>query len=310
MVIQLPLRDPGNNVRVWPADQPPVDAGDANVAYTRRVLPGYFEAMRIPILAGRAIEATDRAGQVDTLVISQSLAKALFPGENPLGRRVVADVGGDRGLTFEVVGVVGDARLSWIGGDPGLAMYHSFYQLPSLTMRIAIRTALVPESIAGALRSRVRNLDRDVPIEEVTSMEAVIRESVAPVRNVAGVLSAFSTLAVLLAAIGLYGMLAAYVTQRTHEIGVRIALGARPGDVLRLVLKRGFVLVGIGLALGIVAALVSTRVIRDQLYGIAPTDSATYASVSALFLGVALVACALPAWRAARVDPIEALREP
>ncbi len=309
MVTALPLRNPGNNIYVWPAGKPPVERTEANIAFTRMVLPGYFEAIGIPLLMGRTLERTDTADRPPVLVINQTMARGLFPGENPLGRRVAVDMGGDEPVVFEVVGVVGDARLSWIGSNPRQAMYHSYYQVPSpMTMRIAIRTEADPVSLAGNLRTLVWKKDPELPVEALASMESIINDSVSSYRTTAVIVTVFSGVALLLAAVGLYGVLACYVSQRRHEIGVRMALGARASSVVRMVVRRGLVLVAIGLAAGVGGALAGGRLVRQLLYGVEATDPSTYVLAAVLLAAVAIVACLLPAWRAVRVDPVVALR--
>ena len=308
VISQLPLRNPGNNIYVWAADHPPARPADRGVSFTRQVMPGYFEAMGIPLLAGRGIVETDVKNAPQVLVINKRMADTLFPGEAALGRRVMVDMGGQQPEAFEIVGVAGDARISSIDAAPRMAMYSSFYQFTGSTMRLAIRTAVEPATIVSALRDRVWALDRNIPVEDVRSMRAIVAESVAPRRVIAATLGVFAGFALLLAAIGLYGVLAYWVVQRTHEIGVRVALGAKQTSIVWLVAAKGLSLVGIGLALGVVGAYLGTQWVQQQLYEVPATDPAVYAATSALFVAVALVACLLPAWRAVRVDPVVAFR--
>ncbi len=305
VINQLPIRDAGNNLLVHAADSPPDDQSDQMWAFNRAVLPGYFEAMKIPLLAGRDIESTDRDGAPLALVINETMAETLFPDRNPLGREVVVFMG--QSITFEVVGVVGDVRMSNLYSTPRMAMYASFMQIPRLTMRVAIRTGGDPRSVAGALRRAVWDLDRDTPVAKLSTMEDVIAGTMSGPRVLATTFTLFAAVALSLAAIGLYGLLAYYVSVRAHEIAVRVALGAGAAAVVRLILRRGFLLVAAGIAIGLAVAAGVTRVIESLLYGVEPIDPVTFASASLFFVFAALVACLIPALRALRVDPATAL---
>ncbi len=307
MISQLPFRDPGNDTYVYAADDAPEAPGKAGrSAFQRTVFPGYFEAMGIPLLKGRGIEETDRQGTPPVLVINEKMAETLFPGKDPIGRQVVVDVG--RLVTLEVVGVVGRIRVYSLQGQPAMAMYFSYRQRPHYTMRVAIRTEGDTRRVAGALRSAVWERDRNIPVADIAMMEEIIGRSMLTSRTTTISLTLFAGLAVTLAAIGLYGLLAYYVSQRFREIGVRVALGASPRQIMELILRRGFVLVGTGIVVGLVGALLVTRLIQQFLFGVLPTDAATFATVTLLFGAVAFIACFLPARRALRVDPVIALQ--
>jgi putative ABC transport system permease protein len=261
--------------------------------------------MGIPLLQGRGIERTDAEGSPLVLVINETMAETLFPDEDPIGRQVVVDQGEE--VAYEVIGVVGDVRVSGPRYNPRLAMYGSYFQRQLLTMRVAIRTATEPTSIARELRQIVWSRDRDIPIEELSTMTDLIARTVSRDRVMALSLTLFAAVAMSLAAIGLYGVLAYYVSRRVHEIGIRVALGAGARDIVRLVLRQGVVLVAVGIVLGLVGAFWVTRLIQQMLFTIEPTDPATFIGVSLLFAVVALIACLIPAWRALRVDPLSAL---
>lgn len=303
---QLPFRDPGNNIYIWAADNPPLDPADVLSAYTRTVYPGYFEAMGMPLLAGRDVAETDAGEAPPVMVISRAMADTLFPGQDPVGRQVVVDMGQE--VTFEVVGVVGNVKMNTLLGARLMAFYTSYLQLPMLTMRVAVRTTVRPEAVSGALREAVWSLDRNIPVADLATMGDLVSRTLSTrrIRTVALIL--FSGVAVLLATVGLYGVLAYYVTRRFHEIGIRIALGAARSDIVGLVLKRGILLVAAGLVLGLLGAWGATKLIEELLYQVAPTDPLTLAAVSVFFVSVAAVACLLPAWRALRVDPLIALQ--
>ncbi|KPK81234.1 MAG: hypothetical protein AMS25_07460, partial [Gemmatimonas sp. SM23_52] len=306
LINQLPIRDPGNNIRVWDEQNPPVDPGDVRSAYIRAVFPGYFETMGIPMLSGRGIEETDVNEAPAVLVVSRTVADSILPGKDPLGQRVVVDFG--QPVPLEVVGVVEDIKMSSLLSTDFPAMYGSYYQIPYSTMRLAVRTVVPPQLVIGGLREAVWSLDRDLPVADVATMDDVLARSLSARRTQTVALGIFASVALLLAAVGLYGVLAYYVSRRHHEIGIRVALGAAKGDIVELVLKRGLVLVAVGIALGLVGAFGVTRTLSDVLYQVKPTDPMTFALVSLFFAFVAVIACLLPAWRALRVDPLIALQ--
>jgi putative ABC transport system permease protein len=305
---QLPIRDPYNNVSAWDTDHPPTTPADQRMPYRRVVLPGYFDAVHIPLRTGRDFGKNDRENAPLTMVINEQMARTLFPGRNPLGRRVAVDMGGPQPTTFEVVGVVGDVRLNFVGDSAPMTMYLSYYQFPDGTLRFAIRTDQDPELVTQNVRRLVLAHDRTVPVENLVSMKRLIGDSLVPQRTTSVTLALFATVALMLACIGLYGVLAYSVSQRTHEIGIRMALGANRREVVRLVLKQGMTLALAGMAVGTVAAFALTRLLKNMLFGIAPNDPATFVAVSVLLTLVAALACAIPARRATKVDPMVALR--
>jgi putative ABC transport system permease protein len=241
------------------------------------------------------------------MVISESLAELFYPDQNPVGQRMVVDVG--QPVVIEVIGVAGDARLSSITSHPYHAMYTSYRQAPFFDrMGIAIRTSGDPATLVGPAREILRRKDRNIPLAEPATMSSVIDDAIADFRVVTFSLGLLSAIALLLAAVGLYGVLAYYVSQRYHEIGVRMALGASGSKLIALILNRGLALVGMGLFLGIAGSFAATRLLQTLLFETEPTDLVTFFSVSLFLSLVALLACLLPAWRALRVDPVDALR--
>jgi putative ABC transport system permease protein len=305
-ISQLPIRNPFNNIDIYPTDNRPTTVYSFT-GNQRVVLPGYFQAMGIPIFSGRDIQATDtpRSGRI--VVISRSLADKLFPKANPLGRHVIIDR--DEKVTWEVVGVVGDVKENELDLSKGAlgTFYRAYGQLSPPTMRLAIRTAGDPAAAIAPVRALLRKMDSRVPLSGPRTMEAVMANSTVSQQAQAIYLTAFSLLALSLAAVGIYGLLAYIVTQRRCDIGIRMALGAEPGRILAMVIRSGMKLVGIGLGIGIAAAFAVTHLLRDLLFGVAPTDSTTFAGVIALLGIVAAIACSIPGCRAAKVDPIEAL---
>ena len=307
LISQLPMRDPGNNVPAWNPENPPADASQQQAAYQRIVMTGYFDAMDVPIVAGRDVAETDADGAVPVVLINETMARTLYPDQEPLGRQLEVDQGDGTGR-FEIIGIVGDVKIFSLSSDPQMVMYFSYRQRQTSVMRIAVHTAGGPGTIVGQLRDVLRSLDPDIPLAGAATMEEVLSRSTSFRRTVAGAVGIFALTALLLAALGLYGVLAYQVTQRTHEIGIRVALGARAEHILRMVLGHGFTLVGVGLAVGVVAALGGARAIQGRLYEVGASDPLTFVSVILFFSVVALVACLLPSWRAWRVDPVVAFR--
>ncbi|MGD8321729.1 MAG: ABC transporter permease [Gemmatimonadota bacterium] len=308
LITRIPIRDPGGNVRV----DLPERFGSAGVfggmADQRVVMPGYFDAMGIPLIAGRDLTLEDRGNAPGRVVISQAVARRVFGEDDPLGRIVGVDTGGEEPTRFEVVGVVGDVVMDHPANGTYPGMYFSYAAQPSSSMRLAIRTRGDNAQVTAAVRQVLGEMDPDVPLSGVSTMNATLSRVVSDNRAIAVVLVLFAAVALLLAAVGLYGVLAYQVSRRLHEIGIRMALGAGTGSVLSSVVRGGLVLVAIGLALGIPASLAAARLVQGMLFGVGAADPVTYAGVAA-FLGlVATVACLLPALRAARVDPVRAFR--
>jgi predicted permease len=304
LISQLPIRQPGNNEPVYDTEDPPVGLVDAQTAYFRSVLPGYFETMGVPLLAGRDIEPTDVSGSPLVFVVNQTFADSILKGRDPIGRQVVLDYE----YTFEVVGVVGDVIAGGLGDRRFPAMYGSYAQLTYFDMGLAVRTRVEPQSAARSIRNAIWSLEPDVPDPELITMDAVLLGTQVRRRVRTVALSIFAGVAVLLAVVGLYGLLAQTVAERRREIGVRIALGAEPRDITEMVLKQGLALVAIGIGIGLVGAIAATRLLEQMLFQVEPTDPATLVVVSVLFGAVAVVACLLPAWRAVRVDPVAVLQ--
>ncbi len=277
----------------------------------RIVSPGYFETMHIPLLAGRSMTTADDSTSEHVMLINDAMAKKFFPGENPIGKRL-HELGMDRhrDAPITVIGVVGDVRSSDLARPPGPQHFVPYRQRPERGGFgvFVLRTKVSPASLGPVVRSQLRLMDVNV-LTSVETMTDIRTRSVGDRRFTMFVLGGFAVLGLLLAAIGIYGVLAYSVARRTREIGVRMALGAARQRVISMVLRDSLAPVVAGSAVGIAAALVATRLMRSMLYGVSPTDPTTFAVVTAVLLGVALVASAVPAMRAARVDPIAALRE-
>jgi putative ABC transport system permease protein len=305
MISELPLSGQPNDMYFSVAGRPPA-AGDAKVtADYRRVNHDYFRALRIPMLRGRGFTEQEVTGDAKVIVINETLAREFFPDEDPLGQHLVINFG--KAEEYEIVGVVGDVRHRSLEGEVYQMMY-----VPTLRVggtNLVVRTSSSdPLALASAVRGEVAAIDRDQPVSSVRTMEEVVSGSVAQQRFRTLLLAAFAGVALLLAGVGIYGVIAYSVTHRTHEIGIRMALGAEAADILRMVVGQGMALALAGVAVGLLAALALTRVLSSLLFGVAATDMATFAAVSLLIVAVALLACLLPARRATKVDPMIALR--
>jgi putative ABC transport system permease protein len=287
----------------------PVRQEDQPSLNLRVVSPDYFKTMRIPLVAGRFFSDRDRRGGERVLLLTQTAARKFWPRGDAIGQyvRLGARPSSDD-VEGTVVGIVGDTRDSALAEDPEPAAYFPLDQVGVSGLTIVVRTGQPPESAAAAVRSVVARLDRDLPVVGMTTMDDVVTQSLARPRFYAFLLAVFSLAALGLAAVGIYGVLSYSVAERTREIGIRIAIGAEQTDVLRLVLGRAALLALVGLAAGLVASLLTTRLLSGILFGVAPSDPTTIFGVSAILFAVALLASYLPARRAAKVDPMTALR--
>lgn len=269
--------------------------------------PEYFRAMRIPLLQGRTFHESDLRSSIDIAVVNDELARTVFPGQDPIGKQLTHF--GPDDLTLQIVGVVGDVRHVGLDAAPHSEIYQLLGQAHWPSMFVAIRSAASdPASLTSAAQNVVWSVNRDVPLSNIRTMQGLVANSVQRRKFSMFLLSIFAAVAMLLAAIGLYGVMSYSVAQRTHEIGIRMALGARRPDVLALVVKQGMALAFVGIAAGAILALGMTRLIAGMLFGITATDPLTFAGVAALLGTVAFLANYLPARRASQVDPMVALR--
>jgi putative ABC transport system permease protein len=277
----------------------------------REITLEYFRTLGIPLLQGRSFTRADSHDARRVLIINSALARRYFPGHSPIGEHVTFE-----DAASEIVGVVGDVK-SYLN-EPApptvfIPLAQASYETDQLFLGhtpscILVRTRQQPLSLSRAVETAVRDADPDLPIGQVRSMEEVLSVSIAFQRFLMTLMSVFASLALVLATIGLYGVISYSVNQRTHEIGLRMALGARGGDVLRLVVGQGLRLTIVGAAVGLAVALVLTRLIQGMLFGVKPTDPSTFVAVFVMLTSVALVACYIPARRATKVDPMVALR--
>jgi putative ABC transport system permease protein len=288
----------------------PVAIGHEPAANVRLTSPGYFQTMGIPLSQGRDFNARDTKDSPDALIINQVMAERFWPGENPLGKFI--QLSAERTRWREVVGVVGNEKLSGLDNEIGPAIYVPLTQnsFPNAMRQIFIvaRTEGEPMSLASVIQKELRAIDEQQALFQIRTLDEVISNSLAQRRFNSLLMVIFAALAGLLAAVGIYGVIAYSVTQRTHEIGVRLALGAQPFDVLKMVLGQGVRLSLVGIALGLVASFALTRVLSSLLYGVSATDPITFLGIPLLLTAVALLASYLPARRATKVDPMIALR--
>jgi putative ABC transport system permease protein len=303
LITELPMSGQLNDLPFTVEGRPPVTPDQAFDADFRLVNQNYFSALRIPLLRGRNFTEQEVRGSANVALVSQQLVTTVFPKEDPLGKRLISAIGNQ---AFEIIGVVGDIRHNSLGAQPFPAMY--FPSRDFGRRSLVIRTQNDPLSIVGAVRQEVRALDPDQPIAEVKRMSDWVDSSVAVPRYRTTLLGAFAALALILAATGIYGVMSYTVAQRTHEIGVRMALGARRMDGLKLVVRQGMLLTLVGVILGLLGAFAVTRVMATLLFGVTAKDPFTFAAVAGLLSVVALIACFIPALRATRVDPLVALR--
>ena len=276
----------------------------------RNVSPDYFRTMNISVLKGRAFTPQDDSNAPLRLMINQALAQRDFPDEDPVGKRIAFGNPGpnDQPVWWEIIGVTANVRSLELREEAPPELYFTSKQNLFQNMAIVVRSTVEPESLAPALRQAVAEVDRSVPVSEVKTMEHIVSESVTQPRFNLFLLGVFGAVALLLSVAGIYGVTVYTVTQRTHELGIRIALGAQVGDVLRMILGQGMAVIGVGLVIGLAAAFGLMRLMKSLLFGVTATDPFTFAGITALLIAAGLLACYVPARRATKVDPLEALR--
>jgi putative ABC transport system permease protein len=304
-VSSMPLGGGGTDSNFGIEGRPPAEPGNPQVGWYSSATPDYFRAMGIRLVKGREFTEADNADDPKVVIISETMVRRYFPDEEPLGKRLV--FGGGKDLR-EIVGVMSDVKFFGLNADARPSMYFPHAQNPARGMSIIVRTQVDPLSVAAAIRGQAAALDRDLAVSNVMTMEQLVSASLAEPRFTLFLLGAFAAVAMVLSSIGVYGVVSYSVTQRSHEIGVRMALGARTGDVLKLVVGQGMTLVLGGVGLGLIAAFALSRVMESLLFGVSTTDVATFAATSLILAGTALGACFAPARMATRVDPMESLR--
>ncbi|MGE3436739.1 MAG: FtsX-like permease family protein, partial [Blastocatellales bacterium] len=281
-----------------PPDQQPV-------AWYSSVSQNYFRTMGMRLRSGRVFTEEDNETSPKVVIISEAAARRYFPNEDPIGKRVG---NGRPDGWFEIIGVMGDVKFFGLRRDALPSMYFPYRQVPSRLMFIVARTAGEPSSLASVLRGAVAAMDKNLAVSNITAMEEITAQSIGQERFTLLLLGLFAALALLLAMAGIYGVMSYAVAQRTREIGIRMALGAEAGNVLRLVIGQGMLLALIGVGIGLVGSLALSRLMKTMLFSVSATDPMTFVGVGALLALVALVACYVPARRASKVDPMVALR--
>jgi putative ABC transport system permease protein len=267
------------------------------------ISPRYFTALGILLLKGRAFTDQDSETTLPVAIISETLARTWWGDQDPIGKRIKVD---DPWRT--IVGIAGDVRQSGLKDTPSGELYVPYLQFPVFNMHLVLHATRDPLSLVSAIRNEVRALDPNQPVDNVRTMDKLVARNIAQDRLHMLLMGSFGTLALLLAAVGIFGVMSHSVSQRTSEMGIRMALGARQSDLVRLVLREGLKLVVIGVVLGLTGAIVLTRFIASMLYGVSVTDPLTFATVSMVLFLVAALACYIPARRATKVDPMAVLR--
>jgi predicted permease len=287
---------------------PPLPRGETLDTNRRTVSADYFQTLGLQLVRGRRFDHRDTGQAPRVVIINEAMARKFWPDDDPLGRYLTFN----SSTQYEIVGVVSNAKHSSLQEEDEPQAYTSHQQVPSRTMDLAVRANYSldrePAALINAIRLSVSKIDSEQAIHNIATMEQRLSQSIAPQRFVALLLNLFATLALIQALIGIYGVMSYAVTQRRQELGIRMALGAHAGNILSLVLRRGMKLTLIGMALGLIGAVASTRLLRDMLFGIKPFDPLTFAAMTLLLISISLVACFLPARRATKVDPMNVLR--
>jgi putative ABC transport system permease protein len=305
----LPLYKQGNSVGINIEGRPEPEPGKEMIVVTRVISPKYFQTMGIPVLKGRPFGPEETPKLPGAVVISETMASRYWPGEDPLGKRLCPGKPESPEDWFQIIGVVKDVRQFELNADPKPQMYLSYEQVGFFEPRdLVVSTNVDPLSLAATVRKTVWDIDKDQPVSNIRTMNDIASESVARQRFSMLLLGIFAGVALLLAAVGIYGVMSYSVTQRRNEIGIRMALGAQKSDVLKLTVGQGLKLVVIGVGCGLVGAFILTRLMSSLLFGVKATDPGTFIAISVILVSVALLASYIPARRATKVDPLTALR--
>jgi putative ABC transport system permease protein len=305
----LPLYRQGNSISIGIEGQPAPPPGQERIVVTRIISPGYLDTMSIPVLRGRGLTEQDTETTPNVVVVSETMARRYWPGEDAVGKRIAVGRIRKPEDWVQVVGVAKDVRQFELNAEPKPQMYLTYRQMGFFDSRdLVVKTDVDPASMAATVRKAVWEIDKDQPVSNIQTMDQILAESIARQRFSMLVLAIFAAVALVLAGVGIYGVMSYSVAQRTHEIGIRMALGAQTGAVLKLAVGYGMKLVIAGIAIGLIAAFALTRVMSTLLFGVTATDPTTFALISLLLIAVAVLASYVPARRATRVNPIIALR--
>ena len=316
MTSALPLQGWGFGVRYSIAGRESTDRADRRPMFFKMVSPSYFDALGITLRAGRVLSDKDIAGAPPVAIINEALARREFPDENPIGRRIVVqeivpgrtELGQE--IAWEIVGVIAGEKITGLGDEISAGMYVSNQQSPTYGISLIVRAGIAPQSLQRAIRSAVDSVNKDQALSDIRTLEQIVDQSMLGNRVTSRLLAGFAAGALLLAGVGIYGVISCMAAQRTREMGIRAALGASAGNRRRLILQGGMRLTLIGLSIGFAGTFAATRVMASMLYGVGTHDPLTIGVVAAVLSGVAGLACFLPAWRITKADPMEALRHP
>jgi putative ABC transport system permease protein len=290
---------------VLPEGQPEVPLSQRPFIDIEAISPDWFRIMRVPVRSGRDFTSADNSQAPKVVIVNETFARQFWPNQNPLGKHIIVGRGP---VASEVIGMAADIKNKGIEQDTQPQLYLSFSQLPWGNMNLLVRTAVPPQNMTSAVRAQIAAVDPEQPVTKVQTVDDLVENSRAQPRFTMMLLSVFSAAALLLAVIGIYGVLSYSVAQRRQEFGIRLALGAERTDILRLVVRQGLILSITGIGLGLIVALFLTQLMSSMLYKVGTRDLTTFALTPLVFLGIALLACYLPARRATKVNPIEALR--
>jgi putative ABC transport system permease protein len=287
---------------------PPVPPSKSPSADYATVSPDYFRVMRIPLRRGRLFSEQDESSSPKVAIISETLARRYFTNQEPIGKQMQFGFPPNGDVSREIVGIVSDVRDVALSREPGPMMYVPFVQAPLWGGEVVVRSSLSASSVAAGVRQAVYSIDKNLPVTDIAPLADALDQSIAQERFRTFLLGAFGAIALMLAAVGIFGVMSYLVSQRRREIGIRMALGAERRNIMRMMLGQGTKLALFGVGIGLAAASLLTRVLAGLLYDVSPTDPLTFGTVAVILFGVAVIACYFPATRAVRVDPMVALR--